>query len=110
MLLRTLCVFSGFRGWSEATSCSAVDAQCPAARQGMEVSRSGPFLVLEISEAKISEVRIPSGLLSWIKRSSQAEEVWQQVCPGTIDPHDIPGTVVVYDLKELRLSQITRPA
>lgn len=33
--------------------------------------------------------------------------VGQKASKGSIDPHDMPGTVVIYDLKELLLSSLT---
>jgi len=69
-----------------------------------DVGKAVRFLQLGVDEE-----RLRLFWLTWMERSYEIQCHGRRMATGSssVDPHDIPGTVVVYDLKELRLSQIT---
>eukprot|EP00435_Cladocopium_sp_Y103_P064568 s6_g26.t1 len=69
-----------------------------------DVGKAVRFLQLGVQE---EELRL--FWMVWMERSNQQQRqgLGKASGSGSIDPHDMPGTVVIYDLKELHLSQLT---
>ncbi|CAL1132836.1 unnamed protein product [Cladocopium goreaui] len=67
-----------------------------------DVGKAVRFLQLGVQE---EELRL--FWMVWMERSNQQQRQGLGKASGSIDPHDMPGTVVIYDLKELHLSQLT---
>ncbi|CAJ1356815.1 unnamed protein product, partial [Effrenium voratum] len=67
-----------------------------------DIGKAVRFLQLGVSE---EDLRL--FWLSWMERSNEQQRQHRHLASGGIDLHDMPGTVVVYELKELYLSQLT---
>lgn len=67
-----------------------------------DVGKAVRFLQLGVQE---EELRL--FWMVWMERSNQQQREGLGKASGNIDHHDMPGTVVIYDLKELYLSQLT---
>eukprot|EP00913_Durusdinium_trenchii_P011481 g10780.t1 len=67
-----------------------------------DVGKAVRFLQLGVAE---DELRL--FWMFWMERSNEQQRNGLARASGSIDPHDMPGTVVIYDLKELLLSSLT---